>query len=122
MRRLDEALAALDDDYGYGGLMAANRSWLAWRDGDLGAVDREAGRALELWSGSERTGPTVFQWTARFPLLAAELERGRTAAAAEHGSFLLDPSQQPLPDELAAAVRAGALAAAIELGRPLGYT
>jgi predicted ATPase/class 3 adenylate cyclase len=122
VQRLDAELAALDDDYGYGGLMAANRSWLAWREGDLDAVDRESSRALELWETSERTGPTVFQWTARFPLLAAELERGRTPAAAEHGVFLLEPSQQPLPEELAAAIRAGALAAAVELGRPLGYT
>jgi len=122
VRRLDAELAALDDDYGYGGLTAANRSWLAWRDGDLDAVDREAARALELWRTSERSGPTVFQWTARFPLLAAELERGRTAAAAEHAAFLLDPSQQPLPDELAAAIRAGELGAAVEHGRALGYT
>ena len=122
VHRLDAELAALDDDYGYGGLVAANRSWLAWREGDLDAVDREAARALALWDDSERTGPTVFQWTARFPLLAAELERGRTAAAAEHGAFLLEASQQPLPENVASALRTGALAAAVELGRPLGYT
>ena len=122
VRRLDAELAALDDDFGYGGLIAANRSWLAWREGDLEAVDREAARALELWSTAERTGPTVFQWTARFPLLAAELERDRAAVAAEHAAFLLEPSQQPLPSELAAAIRAGAYADAVELGRPLGYT
>lgn len=122
VRALAAELTALDDDYGYGGLAAATRAWLAWRDGNLDAVDLEAGRALAGWSHTEGTGPTVFQWTARFPLIAAELERGRTAPAADHAAFLLDASQQPLPEELAAALRDGTLERAVALGRPLGYT
>jgi predicted ATPase len=125
---LDE-LEGLPERHGYDGLYAANRAWLAWRQGELDEVDRLGAEALADWAQSSRPGPTVFQWTARFPLLAAELARGRTEAALEQAGWLVDDSQQPLTVELDRLVREALqrrdparLSYAVELGRGQGYT
>ncbi len=128
VRSLLAEIDALDDTYGYAGLTAANRAWLAQRDGDPQSTEHWGAVAIAAWEQSSRPGPTVFQWTARFPLLALEVERGSLDAAAEHAAAMLDDRQQPLPDDVRTAVRAAleraahdAYAAAIELGRAGGY-
>jgi hypothetical protein len=75
------------------------------------------------------SGPRVFQWTARFPLLAIELEERNVDAAVEHALAMLDPIQQPLPEELAEMLTeaverrdAKLLQRAVEVARPLGYS
>jgi tetratricopeptide (TPR) repeat protein len=122
-------LDAMDELHGYAGLVAANRAWLALRDGDLEAAVRHADDALEDWDPSIRSaGPTVFQWTARFPMLAVELERGGLDAALEHARAMLAESQQPLPEGLRAALAEAVetaqperLREVVELARPRGY-
>ena len=128
VRAIASELATLGDTYGYGGLVAAQRAWLAFRDGELAGVDRWGDEARAHWEGTSRHGPTVFQWTARFPLLAADVTRGRLAQARTHAAAMLDPSQQPLPDDLVELLRA-ALAGgdnrfelAVERGRRDGYS
>jgi predicted ATPase/class 3 adenylate cyclase len=125
---LDE-LGGIRERHGYDGLYAANRAWVAWRQGELEEVERRAAEALADWARPGRSRPTVFQWTARFPQLAAELVRGRSEAALEQAGWLIDRSQQPLPAGLHRLVRealqrhdAGPLSRAVELGRGHGYT
>jgi hypothetical protein len=133
--RVDEAdaclgeLDALHELYGYDGLYEANRAWLAWRGGAADEAEQHAGAALANWQQSGRTGPTVFQWTARFPLLALEVARGRADAALVHARAMLDSSQQPLPRDLGellqSAIDAGEarfLERAVDAGRDRGYT
>jgi predicted ATPase/class 3 adenylate cyclase len=128
VRALDAEIASLDDTFGYAGLVAANRTWLAQREGNFASTDEWGAAALADWKSIGRSGPTVFQWTARFPLLAADVERGRLESAAEHARAMLDASQQPLPADVGAALEralaAGtpaAFRAAVEQARAGGY-
>jgi predicted ATPase/class 3 adenylate cyclase len=121
-------LHALEDLLGYRGLVNANTAWLAYRDGELNKAAAAAEAAIGAWESAERFGPTIFQWTARFPMVGVELERGRAEAAFEHARAMLDPSQQPLPadvaDALARAVEeedSGLLRRALELARATGH-
>jgi predicted ATPase/class 3 adenylate cyclase len=106
VRRLLSEVARLDDVLGYDGLVHANEAWLAYRDGDLDRVVVEADLAFADWTGRQRSGPSVFQWMARFPMVGVELQRGRLDAALAHARAMLDPSQALLPAELLAPVEA----------------
>jgi class 3 adenylate cyclase len=128
--RVGELLELLEGDelLEYAGLVAANRAWLAWRQRDVAETERLGKLALDEWSRDERAGPTVFQWTARWPLVGAALSRADFAVAAAVARFMLDPSQQPLPDALAEALASALdredeamLAQALELARTGGY-
>jgi predicted ATPase/class 3 adenylate cyclase len=129
VRSLLDELDRLDELHGYVGLVAANHAWVALREGDLAAASRYAEDAFRDWAASGRSaGPTVFQWTARFPMLGVELARARPDAAFEHAEAMLDPFQQPLPGELQALLREGvttrdvsSLEHALELARASGY-
>jgi predicted ATPase/class 3 adenylate cyclase len=129
VRSLDAEIAELEDTYGYTGLISANRAWLAWREGDIEGTERWGSVALADWPAAKRAGPTVFQWSARFPLLALDVERDQLESASEHARRMLDDSQQPLPTDARAALeeatRTGsrdAFVRAIELARNYGYT
>jgi predicted ATPase/class 3 adenylate cyclase len=127
-RRLLAELAAFDELHGYEGLVRANAAWVAYRDGDVEAAAADAELALAVWAAEHRVGPTIFKWTAHFPLVGVELARGRLDPALEHCRAMLDPSQQPLPPALRALVE-GAVAAgdraslerALEAAAALGY-
>ena len=121
-------LAAQEELHGYQGLVAANAAWIAWRDGELEQATALGEEALADWSSEGLAGPRVFSWTARFPLLAVEVQRGRVDVALEHAREMLDESQQPLPDEIAAVLSEAVarrsrdhLERALELARPIGY-
>ena len=121
-------LEMLDDLHGYVGLTSANASWIAYRDGNIDAASEHAHAALADWHAYERSGPTVFQWTARFPLLGVELARGEEQAAMAHARAMLDASQQPLPKELHALCEQAVatsdlslLSRALEVAKPMGY-
>jgi predicted ATPase/class 3 adenylate cyclase len=129
VRSLDAEIAEFEDTYGYTGLISANRAWLAWRGGALEETRRWGAAALADWPAAKRAGPTVFQWSARFPLLAVDLEQGQLESASEHARRMLDYSQQPLtPDVGAALEEATALGSreafkrTIDLARSYGYT
>ena len=83
----------------------ANQSWLAWRADDLNAVQELAHAALDGWHqlpAGHAAAP--FQWLARWPLIAVALHKEQIALAVDHARALLDPSQQPPPDALAASL------------------
>jgi predicted ATPase/class 3 adenylate cyclase len=129
VRALDYEIAALEDPGGYVGLIAGNRAWLAWRDRDLDAAELRATDALRDWERSSRAGPTVFQWSARFPLVAVGVMRDQLEVSSEHARVMLHESQQPLPADVQNALRdalqaaeTAAFAQAIEVATPYGYT
>jgi predicted negative regulator of RcsB-dependent stress response len=122
VRALDTEIGQFDNTYGYTGLIAANRAWLALRDRDLDAVERHGVAALADWPHGKRAGPTVFQWTARFPLLAVDAERQRLDAALEHARAMLEEPQHPLAPDVRASLESGSIADAVRLSRAYGYT
>ena len=126
---LDAEIAELDDTYGYTGLISANRAWLAWRGGDLEVARTWGAAALADWPAARRAGPTVFQWSARFPLLAVDVEHDQLDSALEHARRMLDESQQPLIPDVGAALeeatRTGspdAFRRTVDRARNHGYT
>lgn len=89
---------------------------------------RHAEVAFADWDPAARSGPTVFQWSACFPLLAVELLDGDLGAGLENARVMLEAFQQPLPedvhDALTEAVEredAATLAVAVERARALRY-
>lgn len=127
-RALLEELLEQDELHGYRGLTSANASWIAYRDGDLELAVERADDALADWRSEGRRGSSVFEWTARFPLLGIELEHGGSERALDHARAMLDLSQQPLPHEIASVLelavreeRDELLERAVELARPGGY-
>ncbi|NTX59276.1 AAA family ATPase [Myxococcus sp. CA051A] len=82
----------------YQGAAHAHRAWVASRAGDTVLSREEATEALRLWQPLSLVFP--FQWMARWPLLAVELEQGRLTEALEHARALLAHHQQRLPDAL----------------------
>ena len=107
-------------------------AWLAWQDGRPADVvqvaDELAARLVTAPDGR-------YKWLYLFPLLAVRLADGDAGGAADAARQMLAPSQQALPDELAAALDAACLAwdageadraaeglrAALELAHELRY-
>lgn len=81
----------------------AQGAWLAQQDGRSAAAISEGRRALSLWEGSAYP----FRWLAAYPTLAAALEEGDPAVAAEAAEALLHPAQQPPAEASEQALRAG---------------
>ena len=80
-------------------LARANRSWLAWRAGNLAEAEREGRTALEELRALPI--PYPLHWLALWPLLAAALARDDTETAVAHAQALLPAPQQPPPEQLA---------------------
>jgi len=117
-------LEALDELHGYFGLVSAGAAWIAYRDGDFALATRRGEEALADWRSEGRTGHSVFEWSARLPLLGVAVAQGDLDSAGEHARAMLDPSQQPLPAWLTRALEEGAedsFASALELARRSGY-
>jgi tetratricopeptide (TPR) repeat protein len=128
--------AAQDDSSTVTGVMAC-QSWLAWQDGHPDDVIRLAGQFWEFDPATMAFGAR-HRWVYVFPLIAARLRAGDTAAAVAAARQVLDPSQQLLPDDLMTAVDAACaawdhggpdaaeavaadLAGALELAHDLNY-
>jgi len=117
----------------YIGVAEANLAWLAWHDGNAGAVQTDGQAALAYWG---RT-PTAFafRWLALWPLLAQALDQGSIDEALGYGRSLVAPGQQPPRIPLAAILEEvigageqgqeetarGYLARAVELAREMNY-
>jgi DNA-binding SARP family transcriptional activator len=82
----------------------AGQAWLAERAGDLDAVFQHGEAALALWAGLPFDYP--FHWLALWPLLAAALRRNQLDLALKYAHGLLHPSQQLLPEAVAAELQA----------------
>ena len=86
------------------GIMAC-RAWLAWQDGQPDEVIRLADQIAH----DEPTTVSIVgahRWVYLFPLIAARLGAGRVDEAVTAARQVLDPAQQALPGDLAAALEA----------------
>ncbi len=86
------------------GIMAC-RAWLAWQDGQPDEVIRLADEIAH----DEPTTVNIVgahRWVYLFPLIAARLGAGRVDEAVTAARQVLDPAQQALPGDLAAALEA----------------
>jgi class 3 adenylate cyclase/tetratricopeptide (TPR) repeat protein len=87
----------------YIAMAKANIAWVAWREGELSEARAHSQAALEMWH--QMPVPYMFDWMATWPLIGVALTQERIAEAIECIRILLEPKQQPLPDELAAVVK-----------------
>jgi len=79
----------------------ANMAWVAWRDGDFEQVQENGCSAFTLWQTLPKGHASdVFQWTARFPMMAVALADGNLDEATSQAQAVIDPSQQKLAEEL----------------------
>jgi tetratricopeptide (TPR) repeat protein len=109
----------------------ANLGWVNWREGHLAEAQRLCRQALQSMQALPLVVP--FYWLALWPLAAIMFAQDDMDAALEHARLLLLPTQQPLPEAIAAhlgqALRPAAspqaartyLQRAIELARQAGY-
>ncbi|QRN96806.1 protein kinase [Archangium violaceum] len=104
-RSLRVATEARMDDYV--GAALATRAWVAWKEQRLEDAERDARDAVERWRKlAERYSHFGGQWQGLLLLMAMESRRGEVAEAVERARVMLDPTQIPLPDPLAGALRA----------------
>ena len=83
------------------GTAQANLAWVAWREGALSEAEAKGQAALETW---KQFPNFPFQWTALWPLTGVALARREVGRAMDYVRILLDPLQQRLPEEIAAAL------------------
>jgi hypothetical protein len=102
--------AARADNSHVTGVMAC-QAWLAWQDGQPDQVIRLAAEFGEFDPDTMEFGAR-HRWVYLFPLIAARLHVGDTAAALTAARQVLHPSQRLLPDELTAALDAACAAGA----------
>jgi DNA-binding SARP family transcriptional activator len=98
----------------YGAFAKANLAWVAWRRGELDEAREKGQIALDEWE--QLQGQHAFNWLAVWPLIGVLRTQGGMAEAITYARALFGPTQQPLPDALAAATQAAIRA--WERGRP----
>jgi tetratricopeptide (TPR) repeat protein len=104
-RSLRVATEACMEDYV--GAALATRAWVAWKEQRPEEAEREARAAVERWRKlSARYSHFGGQWQGLLILMALESRRGEVEAALERARTMLDPTQIPLPEPLAGALRA----------------
>ena len=93
-RLAEEALEAVTEMRmpEYVGMARANLAWVAWREQDLGETETQGTAALAAYADSV-FGVFPWEWTARFPLLAVALARGRAAEARAHSRAMDGPAR-----------------------------
>jgi tetratricopeptide (TPR) repeat protein len=94
----------------YVGAARANLAWAAWRQDDRAEAAREAEAAWETWKQLSPVYTYPFQWTGLWILLACRIDQARVGDAVDFARAMLVPSQQRLPDGIAAALEEAASA------------
>lgn len=88
----------------------ANQAWVAWRLGDIPGAERASKLAWDLWKQIPGPMYRVLDWIVVWPLLGAALARDRLPEAFEHVRDLVDPTKQPMPDDLQVALDSALMA------------
>ena len=86
----------------YIGAAQAHLAWLAWRAGNLGAVQQHGAAALSIWQ--KLPIGYMFEWTGRWPLLGVALQTDDLKQIITHAQVLLAEKQQRSPIALEAAL------------------
>jgi hypothetical protein len=95
----------------YQGTAKANQGWAAWRKEVWAEAKDHCLAALDLWEQvADHHASCVFQWTARWPLVALALAQDQLEAALQQAQFMLNPPQQRLPAQLTAMLEDAAAA------------
>ncbi|HEU0247668.1 MAG TPA: BTAD domain-containing putative transcriptional regulator [Gaiellaceae bacterium] len=88
----------------------ANQAWVAWREGDISAAEHHASAAWSMWQEIPGSLYRVLDWIVVWPLVGIALERGRLPEALEYVRDLVEPTRQPLPEDLRVALDSALLA------------
>jgi hypothetical protein len=109
----------------------ANQAWVAWREGDLRALEEHARAALDIWHqlrtvhSTDALGKTHrhvlnhcdvwsglwgMSWLALWPLVGVALVRGQIAESVGYARQMLAPWHQRLPEALEERIEAAAAA------------
>jgi len=76
-------------------IITAHRAWIAWRDGDMSEAEVFSRTSLE---GGQDV--SLFHWAGLWPLIGIMLTQEKFAEAMNYVRMLLDPTQQPPPEQL----------------------
>jgi hypothetical protein len=79
-------------------------AWLAWRDGNMAEAETYGRASLENRQG--RQPVNSFQWVGIWPLIGVALTQEKLTEAMDSVRMLLDPTQQPPPDQLSTLLEA----------------
>lgn len=90
----------------YLGVDHSAKAWLAYRKNDWLSAVAEARQAMVKWEGTDYP----FQWLANWIILAHGLKTGDFDEAKSSAAAMLSPKQQPLADDVAAALEAAVAA------------
>ncbi len=83
----------------FAAVMAAQRAWIAWRDGRREDAEAAGRAALEAWQRQLPAYP--FQWAGLWPLIDLAASSERLAIAVDYVRLLLAPTQQRSTETLA---------------------
>jgi hypothetical protein len=76
-------------------IVTGHRVWVAWRDGAM--AEAEAYGRASLEGGQD---VSLFHWAGLWPLIGVMLTQEKFAEAMDYVRMLLDPTQQPPPEQL----------------------
>ncbi len=114
-------------------IITGHRAWVAWRDGNMAEAEGYGLASLE--DRQRQQGVNSFEWVGVWPLIGVVLAQEKIAEAMNYVHMLLDPTQQPPPEQLnallAPALRAwdagqqeeayGLLQQAVPIAEQMGY-
>ncbi len=76
-------------------IITGQRAWVAWRDGAMAEAEAYGQASLE-----GRQDFSLFHWAGLWPLIGVALTQEKIAEAMHYVRILLDPTQQPPPEQL----------------------
>lgn len=82
-------------------IITGQRAWVAWRDGAMAEAEAYGRASLE-----GRQDVSMFHWAGLWPLIGVALTQEKIAEAIHYVRMLLDPTQQPPPEQLSALLKA----------------
>ncbi len=80
-------------------ILTGHRAWIAWREGNLAEVEI-FGRQSVGEGQQQQAEVNPFQWVGFWPLMGAAIVQDKIAVAIDNVRMLLDPTQQPPPEQL----------------------
>ena len=85
-------------------IIKGHRAWVAWRDGNMAEAENYGRASLENRQG--RQPVNSFQWVGIWPLIGVAFTQEKPTEAIDYVRLLLDPTQQPPPEQLSTLLEA----------------